>query len=98
MVHKAIAYKSQPFADVPASGCSPRPIVGGTGYSVVCPACSGHFTVERVEGVFRGGSFRKQPSALPPKIPVACDCGLDHDDRPPDAFTGCGAAWCLSGD
>lgn len=97
MDHRTVAYKSQAFADVPAAQCSPQTIVGGTMYSVVCPACHGHFAVEDANGSFRVGIFRKRPPEPSAAIPVVCECGLDHAGRDPDApFPGCGAAWRLT--
>lgn len=96
MEHRAKKFKSQAFDDVQGSDCDPRSTVGGTEYSVVCPACRGHFTVAE-KGIFRVGIFRRQPSAPSPIIPVVCECGFDHAVRPPDhPFTGCGAAWRLA--
>lgn len=96
MDHQAIRYQCQAVADVPASECSPRPIVDGTDYSVVCSACRGHFTVREVNGTFRAPIFKKQPPRKSPPISVACECGFDHSGRPTDdPFGGCGAVWKL---
>lgn len=97
MDHQDIAYRPQAFPDVPASECDPRPIVEGTAYSVDCPACHGQFRLDDLGTTFRGRVFTKRAKEPTRPIPVVCDCGFAHADRPADAsFQGCGAAWRLT--
>lgn len=97
MDHNPIAYEIKAFADVPAANCSPQPIVDGTEYFVVCPACSGRFEIQHVNGTYRVGIFGRRVTTPPAPIPVLCECGLSHPGRPADETVhGCGAAWRLT--
>lgn len=94
--HIEIPYELAAFPDVPVSECGPRPITDGTQYSLICPACHGHFSVDDLDGVYRVRFFRAQQPQPTSPVPVVCDCGREHTGRPTDSpFVGCGAAWRL---
>ncbi|MFK4071408.1 hypothetical protein [Streptomyces sp. NPDC029674] len=72
----------------------------GRWYTVTgpCPTCRGR-TVFRVAfgvlGPAKGrGRRRSRPEPLTGSIPVYCQCGYPHPDRPPESpDSGCGAFW-----
>lgn len=97
MDHQSMPYENKVFEDVPAADCNPQPIVDGTEYSVACPACFGHFSVQDFNGTYRVRIFGRRESRPAETVPVVCECGFDHPDRPAEeTFYGCGAAWRLT--
>ncbi|GHH89295.1 hypothetical protein GCM10017771_39360 [Streptomyces capitiformicae] len=76
----------------------------GRWYTVTgpCPTCRATVVFRVAYGVLgppkrRRGGRRNRPEPLTGSIPVYCQCGYPHAERPPESpDSGCGALWDVS--
>ncbi|HEY9327977.1 MAG TPA: hypothetical protein VIS09_07035 [Streptomyces sp.] len=98
--HDLTPFREQQLA--PAGNPAVVRSADGRWYTVTgaCPNCHGSSVFRVAYGVLgphKGRGFlgrRKTPQPLTGNIPVYCQCGFPHPDRPSEfPETGCGAFW-----
>ena len=97
--HRAVAYfeteaGAQQAGEFTATWTSDGRSVTVKGH---CPACGGTTSTEFSPGIAGSKGFRdisRRPRILPSPVPLFCECGHVHSERPPDAVDrGCGRFW-----
>ncbi|MCX4761007.1 hypothetical protein OG562_08505 [Streptomyces sp. NBC_01275] len=86
--HETEVRPEEPFAVVRSDD--------GRWYTVTgpCPTCGARTVFRVAYGVLGASKGRRSPEPLTGAVPVYCQCGYPHPERPPESpDTGCGAFW-----